>query len=152
MRSVQFTMVILFMLWMISYYSLRKTCLFMLLRGVHTRAKVCQSVLWTYFVIPLYMTMLMDLNRDMLYVSQCLCLSLENEATIEVETQSLLQIMTVHPKMFWSLIVYLRRQKQVCSETKHNKGSKQWVKNLWVFFLLLLSGKFLVSWRWAFEV
>jgi len=91
------------------------------------------------------------LDWGMFFVSQCFCLSLENEATIEVETQSLLQVMTVHPKMFWSLIVYLRGHKQVCSETKHNKGSKQWVKNLWVFFLLRLSGKFLVSWRWALK-
>jgi len=41
MRSVQFTMAILFMLWMISYYSLDKTWIFMVLkRGAH----MCQSM------------------------------------------------------------------------------------------------------------
>jgi hypothetical protein len=150
MRSIQFTMAILFMLWMISYYSLDKTCLFMVLRGVHTCAKVCQSVLWTYFMIPLYMALLMDLNRGMLYVLQCLCLSLKSEAIIEVETQSLLQIMTVHPKIFWSLVVYLRGQnKSVLRPNTTREASNGW--RTCGFSFCCLSGKFLVSWRWALK-
>jgi hypothetical protein len=83
------------------------------------------------------MALLMDLNRGMLYVLQCLCLSLKSEATIEVETQS----SSNNDRPSKDILITRRvpqGAEQVCSETKHNERSKQWVKNLWVFFLLLV--------------